>query len=114
MINTLISRTNDITSISDTFKINGNLVSNPQMISNELCDFITNIGKKYSDAIPPAKYSCDHYLRNKSSKNMFLSPTDPFEITHIINSLKNKNSSGHDGLNTILLKILRLIKYNNK
>ena len=107
VINTLISRTNDKTSISDTFKINGNLVSNPQMISNEFCDFFTNIGKKYSDAIPPAKYSCDHYLRNKSSTNIFLSPTGPFEITRIINSLKSKNSSGHDGLNTILLKNIK-------
>ena len=42
--------------------------------------------------IPPNDYS------------IFLTPTSKTEITKLISSLKNKNSSGHDGISNKILK----------
>ena len=38
-----------------------------------------------------------------------MSPTDPEGVFRIITSLKSKNRSGHDGINSKLLKALRLV-----
>ena len=35
-------------------------------------------------------------MGNTNKDNMFTTPTDPNEIGKYIDSLKNKNSSGHD------------------
>ena len=43
----------------------------------------------------------------KSQKNehsIFLKPTNRIEITKLIGSLKNKNSSGYDGISNRILK----------
>ena len=46
-------------------------------------------------------------MGNKSNLNMFLSPTDPYEVAKLIDSLKRKNSSGHDGLTSALIKDIK-------
>ena len=46
-------------------------------------------------------------MGNKSNLNMFLSPTDPYEVAKLIDSLKHKNSSGHDGLTSALIKDIK-------
>ena len=53
VINSLIGRSNDKTGISETFKINNTQTNDPKIISNEFCNFFTNIGKKYASEIPP-------------------------------------------------------------
>ena len=52
VINTLIGRTNDKTTISDTFKINNSSIDDPEQVSNEFCNYFTNIGKQYANKIP--------------------------------------------------------------
>jgi hypothetical protein len=106
-INSLIGRTKDKTGISDTFKINNKQISDPQTISNEFCNFFTNIGKQYANDIPPSKFTFDQFMRNKSQQNMFLAPTDPYEVSKLIESLKSKNSSGHDGITPTLIKDIK-------
>ena len=101
VINSLIGKTNDKSSISETFKINNAPINDPELIANEFCKLFTNIGKKYANDIPTSQFSFDHYMGNKSILNMFLSPTDPYEVAKLIDSLKRKNSSGHDGLTSI-------------
>ena len=46
--------------------------------------------KKYASEIPPSKFSFDQFMGNKSQQSMFLAPTDPYEISTLINSLKRK------------------------
>ena len=46
-------------------------------------------------------------MGHKSQQSMFLAPTDPYEISTLINSLKHKNSSGHDGLSSSLIKDMK-------
>ena len=46
-------------------------------------------------------------MGNKSNLKMFLSPTDPYEVAKLIDSLKRTNSSGHDGLTSALIKDIK-------
>ena len=96
VIKSLIGRTNDKTGLSDTFKINNTSINDPQIIANEFCIFFTNVGINYANNIPASKYTFDKYMGNKSTQNIYLAPTDPYEISRIINSFKRKHSSGHD------------------
>ena len=107
VINSLIGKTNDKSSISETFKINNAPINDPELIANEFYKFFTNIGKKYANDIPTSQFSFDHYMGNKSNLNMFLSPTDPYEVAKLIDSLKRKYSSGHDGLTAALIKDIK-------
>jgi retron-type reverse transcriptase len=46
-------------------------------------------------------------MKNKSELSMFLATTDLYEISRLINSLKRKNSSGHDGISSSLIKDIK-------
>ena len=107
VINSLIGRTNDKSTISNTFKINNKTVTDDQKISNEFCNFFTNIGIKYANEIPDPKFSHQHFMKNKNPVNMFMAPTDPQEIITCIDSLKRKNSSGHDNITSATLKDIK-------
>jgi hypothetical protein len=107
VINSLIGQTNDKTGISETFKINNIPTNDPQTIANEFCNFFTNIGTEFANNIAPSKFSADSFMKNKSELSMFLAPTDLYEISRLINSLKRKNSSGHDGITSSLIKDIK-------
>ena len=103
-IRTLIGRSNDKTTISNTFQVNDSTISDPKLIANEFCNYFTNIGPEFASAIPTAQKPYNSYLKNKITKSIFLAPTDPNEILSIINSLKGKKSCGHDNISTSFLK----------
>ncbi len=107
VINSLTGRSNDKSGIADKFKINNISVNDPKIISKEFCDFFTNVGIKYANEIPPSKVPFNTYMKNKSNLNMFLSPTDPYEVCKLINSLKRKHSSGHDNITPSLFKDIK-------
>ena len=65
------------------------------------------IGKQYANDIPPSKFTLDQFMSNKSQQNIFLSPTDPYEVSKLIDSLQSKNSSGHDGITPTLIKDIK-------
>ena len=69
--------------------------------------FFTNIGIKYANEIPDPKFSHQHFMKNKNPVNMFMAPTDPQEIITCIDSLKRKNSSGHDNITSATLKNIK-------
>lgn len=106
-INTLIGRTNDKSTITDTLKIDNQIVTDKTKISNEFCNFFTNIGMKYANDIPVAKFNHNHYMRNKNKNNMFMAPTDQYEVIKMIDSIKRKNSSGHDKISSAFVKDLK-------
>ncbi len=107
ILNSLIGRSNDKTSISETFNIDNSSVTDHKQIANEFCKFFTNIGMKYSNNIPKAEFSHMHYLKKSQPNTMFLTPTDETEILQIISLLKPKYSCGPDKLTSILLKNIK-------
>ena len=97
--------------LSKTIMANNNIISDPNIITNKLCDYFTNMGLKYANNIPTSNIKSHFYLskRNKKDNNsIFRLPTDANEINKIIKikTLKNKNSAGHDELSTTFLKSL--------
>ena len=62
ILNKVIRKQNDKSSLPDTFKINNQNESNPQIISNEFNTFFSTIGSKYGDNIPDVPYpsTLDH------------------------------------------------------
>ena len=104
LINTLIGRNNGKSTLATSFKINDTDVTNPKQIADDFCSFFTNIGSKYANDIPKSKFEYSKFLKNKSKDSMFIVPTDATEIVKIIDSMKNKNSSGHDCITSSLIK----------
>ena len=104
MLNTMIGKSNDKTSITDTFIINGQPCNNPEVIAESFCDFFTTVGKNFASRIPAAKKKFTDNLKGTFNNSIFFTPTDPSEIRKLINGLKPKTSNGHDNINSIILK----------
>ena len=47
------------------------------------------------------------FMGNKSQQSMFLTPTDPNEVVPLIELIKRKNCSGHDGITPALTKDIK-------
>ena len=108
LINEVCGRCNDKSNSINYISVNGIKQFQSEKICNEFAEFFTNIGANYSKKIAPGKLGIASYLNKipTNSKSMFLTPCNPQEIKSIVLSLKNKQSSGHDGISNILLKIL--------
>ncbi len=108
VLNTMIGKTNNKNEISDKFIINNNVITNPNTISEEFCKYFTEVGDKLASNIPKSKHSYEeHNTRPRNPRSIYISPTDTNEITKIISMMKSKNSSGHDNLNSILIKQIK-------
>jgi hypothetical protein len=84
VLNTIIGKTSDKSTISDTFIVNGNKETDKTIIANEFCNYFTNIGKQYAESIPNAKHTPAYYLgTTPNPSSMFFTPTDPFEIRQL-------------------------------
>ena len=63
--------------------------------------FITSIGSKLASSLPPAHHK---YEIDKVQNCMILNYTNELEFSKIVGSLKNKKSSGNDGISNEILK----------
>lgn len=109
LMNSLIGKTHDKSSIQTTFKLNNSILTEPQEIANGFCTYFSTIGSDLARSISQPTKNAFQYLQAKKTNNLnsfFVTPTTPNEIQSIINSLKPKKSSGFDKLNTSLLKEL--------
>lgn len=105
VLNTVIKKNNDKSSITESLLINGKIVTDQNEIATKFCDFFTDIGKNYSNAIPKSNFPPEHFMQNVHVlQSVYLSPTNPTEVCEIIMSLKSKKSCGDDGISIDLLK----------
>ena len=70
VINKIIGKTNNKSTIAQTFKLNNKNLTNPQDIADQFCNFFTNIGPKYANDIPASTNTSDHYLKLKTYPNV--------------------------------------------
>ena len=64
--------------------------------------------KNWPKKIPISKKHNNEYMDTHTNDNsIYLTPTNSDEILKIITDLKNKKSSGHDGINSMLLRELK-------
>ena len=105
VLNSVIGRAHDKSSISDTFVVNDKRETDKTIIANGFGNYFSGIGKQFAEAIPKANKSPEYYLKTGPNvHSLFLNPTYPGEIAKIISSHKPKKSTGDDGISMILLK----------
>lgn len=104
ILNTLIGKTSNKHDVTGYFKVDGTLTDDKMIISNEFCNFFTNVGRNLAQRIPSSQFSFNNFLKNSTPSSIFFTPTDCEEVSKIISRLKPKKSSGIDGINNILIK----------
>ena len=71
-MNSVIGRSQNKSSIPDTFMIYNKSESNKQIIADSFCQYFTNIGKQFADAMTPSRHSFESYLKLEcNSHSMF-------------------------------------------
>ena len=82
-----------------TCKRKDNTIDLPNL--DDLNDYFVSIGPKLSAKFNSEKSSCN--IRN-NEKTMVLHQTNESEVTKILRKMKNKKSTGHDGISNEILK----------
>lgn len=92
--------------LSDEIIVNGIKVNNDNTISDAFAKHYSNVGKLLADRINSKSNIKDPMdnMKKRVEQNCFLFPTDHGEIEKFINTLKEKNSKGHDDISNRILK----------
>lgn len=112
-VNTICSKTNQHTIKNDSEHIgkiklpDGSLSDDRDAIANYFNAHYATFGHGLASGIDiTSATQCTS--RFKASQNIYLTPTDEYEIERIINSLKSNTSPGYDGIKTEILKEIKL------
>ena len=109
MINNVNNKTCNKMCIITCIKVANIEHTNGKIIANSLCTHFAEIGMTYSNRIKPSVTPIREYLNKiiPNSKNIFLNPTNKYEICKLIDELANKTSSGWDCISNKLLKKIK-------
>ena len=104
-IKTLISKSHKST--IRQINVNGEIIKDHQRMANEFNYFFANIGSKLASSIDTTnKKPFNDYLNKNIISTFHFDLLSPDDTMKIIKSLKNKTSTGHDGISTKLLKTI--------
>ena len=111
MINNLIKRTANKTTILRKLVHNNKEYTSGKDISEILAKHFSTVGKTYANNIKPSTKGLNYYCNKIPLNNtsLYFKPTDMVEISNIINKLANKSSYGYDQISNKLIKELRLV-----
>ena len=107
LMNELIGKTKNKQEIPDYMIKGSDKIYNKTEISNEFCDYFTNVGPELATKIPNSDHTFKYYFNKDQechTNSFFMNPTTEHEIIKIINNLSNKYSSGFDKISNNLLK----------
>ena len=92
IINSILKKTNDKTSVIDCLEIDNILVYDSSRIANELGKYFANVGELYAKCTKASSKDIEVYNSKitESTLTMFLHPTDANEIARLIDGLKAK------------------------
>ena len=109
LINQTISKSHNKLDSIDKIKVDNLYKSNAKSITSAFCNHFSKVGKSYAEKISKSNKKIKDYLRNIeiNSHNLFLTPITESELKSLITALPNKNSSGHDNVNNVLLKQIK-------
>ena len=104
----MCSRNNDKTTSINCITIEGIKHYHSENISTEFTKHFVSIGERLSKSTPTSVIRIDTYLNKikSNTKSIYLYPCTAYEIKELIMSLKQKKSSGYDGISNILLREL--------
>ena len=94
--------------VATRFKINNNIIENPEAIADKFNEYFINIGPTLAKDIPSSDRTPSDYLHNRIQESFFFAPVLENEILMIISKLKN-SSSGWDCFETKVIKEIKTI-----
>jgi hypothetical protein len=103
-INEVLGRRKNVNSIPKTFVSNEKIISGSFEIAQGFNEFFVNIGPKLAQSIPKSKKHFSEFLNEPCNENFVFANINESIIREALKKLKNKNSSGPDGISTNLLK----------
>ena len=103
-VNSISKQAKNISKFSKIETDNG-MITDPESIANSFNEYFISIGRSLSDSIPVLNASPLDYMGERSSLNMFLSPSSPGDVKEVILSMSNKRS----GINEVPVKIYKLL-----
>ena len=76
------------------------------LIAEHYNNYFVNIGPKLSNQIPNCDANYHDYLHNPNPHSIFFYPVTEQEMHIIVSNLTDKKSSGHDMLNSTIIKVI--------
>ena len=109
-INETLNRNRKSNDFPLEFIINNESITDTKDIANHFNNFFSNIGTNLSFSIKleDRNAAFTDYLHNPTDHRFTFSQINEREVLSIINKLKNKTSSGKDGISNKLLKSIKL------
>ncbi len=99
-IRPLTGKTNEKTTITEEFKINGQYTTDPQTISKEFCNFFSQIGRELQADITPSRSYLQEFSPDIGRKEYFYGLNNRTLNKRIFRLIKGKKSTWHDGLSS--------------
>ena len=109
LINQTISKSNNKLDSIDKIKVENIYKADAQSITSAFCNHFSKVGKSYAEKNSKSNRKIEDYIRNIeiNKHSLFLKPITESKLKSLINALPNKNSSGHDNINNVLLKQIK-------
>lgn len=107
-INALLSRGKPSTT-PDKLVVEGTTITDETLMAEHFNNFFASVGPNLANEIPPSnKHYTDYLSHSNSVTSPFVfKPIDPDGIVKIIDSLKSKSTSGHDGISNKVIKSVK-------
>ena len=90
-------------SLPSVFSDKGKVLKESNIIANEFNQYFTNIGPSLANQIN-ANHNFKEYLHSPADSRLILQSIDEHKVMKIIEHLKNKTSTGTDGISNKLIK----------
>ena len=109
-MNEIIGKINDKGTVIGSLKSKNMTLTKSKDIINELGKHFSKVGKNYTDKIATPDKNINLYLEliHRNKQSAYMTPTYETEILRLIDKLPNKRSSGHDNIDNIMLKRLKV------
>ena len=104
LINSVLGKGGKKVNIPEYFHSNGKVLEDCVEIAEGFNEFFSTIGSELASEIPVSKKHFSEYLSEESNENFIFANMTEEIIFNAAGKLKNKNSSGSDGISTNLLK----------
>ena len=105
IINGILNRNKKSSGFAKYFIIDGEKISDPQVIANKFNSFFANVGPSLSNNIKcNSTKSVKSYLKMTITSSFSFKTVNASEVLKVIQELKNKTSFGHDNISTKILK----------
>lgn len=89
----------------DSFKSNGNIISDKREVANKFNEYFANIGPSLAKKIPKNTISHSSFLNGNYKTSFSVFPTTPEEIICTVNNMKSKKSAGYDNISIETIKL---------